>query len=186
MEYIDILNPDGSPAGFNYPRNKAHAEGLFHKSIHLWIVNTKGELLIQKRSLSKTAHAGLWDISCAGHVESGDTSEATVIKEAKEELGLEISIDDIKFCRTILTKNIYDSGRYIDNEYIDIFLMIKNISISDICFDQDEVSDVRSIHLKDFMKLVLLKDPRVSPHYDEYSYMFDFTDLKYFLNIPNV
>lgn len=182
MEYIDILNPDGSPAGFNSPRKKAHAEGLYHRSIHLWIVNSKGELLIQKRALSKTAHAGLWDVSCAGHVESGDTPKTTVIKEAKEELGLEISLEDIKFCRTVLTKNIYDSGRYIDNEYIDIFLMMKDVSISDICLDHTEVSEVRFIHLKDFKQLIIQKHPGISPHYDEYSYMLDIKELKSFLN----
>lgn len=181
MELIDILNPDGSPAGFNSSRKKAHADGLYHKSIHLWIVNSQGELLIQKRSLSKTAHAGLWDISCAGHVESGDTPEFTVIKETKEELGLDISLDDIKYCNTVLTKNSYNSGLYIDNEYIDIFLMMKNIRIEDICFDCTEVSDVRFIQLKDFRQLILQKDPGISPHYNEYSYMLDMTELKYFL-----
>jgi len=181
MEYIDILNPDGSPAGFNSPRKKAHSDGLYHKSIHLWIINSHGELLIQKRAMSKTAHSGLWDISCAGHVESGDTPTGTVIKETKEELGLDISVDDIKYCHTVLEKNIYNSGRYIDNEYIDIFLMMKDIEINDIFFDSEEVSAVKFIHLKYFRQLIIQQAPSISPHYEEYLYMFEIQELKQFL-----
>lgn len=181
MEQIDILNPDGSSAGFSSPRKKAHAEGLHHKSIHLWIVNSFGELLIQKRSLSKTAHAGLWDISCAGHIESGDSPEATVVKELKEELGLDINQTDFTYCFTIFTKNSYDSGRYIDNEFIDVFLMLRDIDLKDVCFDPVEVSDVKFLTLREFKALIMNKNPAFSPHYEEYNKMFEVPELKSFL-----
>ena len=168
MEYIDILNPDGSPAGFSAPRTKVHSEGLFHRSIHLWIINSKSELLVQKRSLSKKAHPGLWDVSCAGHIESGDTPENTVIRETREELGIGIKAGDFRFCHTVLTKNVHNSGTYIDNEYIDVFLMEKDVRIEDINFDRSEVSDVKYISLNDFKALVTRKSPEISPHYEEY------------------
>jgi isopentenyl-diphosphate delta-isomerase type 1 len=179
MEYIDILNPDGSPAGFNAARTKVHSEGLYHRSIHLWIINSKGELLVQKRSPSKKAHPGLWDVSCAGHIESGDTPENTVIKETREELGIGIKPEDFRFCQTVLTKKVHKSGTYIDNEYIDIFLMKKDVRIEDINFDRSEVSDVKYISLSDFKALVMQKSPEISPHYEEYDLM-----LNTVLNVP--
>lgn len=181
MEEIDILNPDGSPAGFRLPRKKVHEEGLHHRSIHLWIVNNEGQLLIQKRSRDKKAHPGLWDVSCAGHIEAGDNSESTVVKETMEELGIEVKPSEFNYCFTVLTKNVHDSGRYRDNEFIDIFLMIKDISLESINFDKSEVEDVRYINLKDFKKTVSEKNQDFSPHYDEYDLMFETEGLKPFL-----
>ncbi len=178
MEYIDILNFDGTPAGFSTTREKVHSEGFYHRSIHLWIINPEGELLIQKRSLSKIAHSGLWDVSCAGHIVSGDSSEITVVKETMEELGLDIRKENFRFCNTVLTKNIHNSGKYIDNEYIDIFLMQKDVRIEDINFDRSEVSDVKYISLKDFGKLVFQKSQEISPHYEEYEFMLRLNELE--------
>lgn len=189
MEEIDILNPDGSPAGFRLPRKKVHEQGLHHRSIHLWIVDNNGQLLIQKRSRSKKAHPGLWDVSCAGHIEAGDTSESTVIKETREELGIEVKPFEFRYCFTVLTKNIHDSGKYKDKEFIDIYLMIKDIPLENINFDKSEVEDVKYIHLKDLKKLISEKNSEFSPHYDEYSLMFETDDLKTFLDDqknPNV
>lgn len=181
MENLDILTHDGIPAGYSSSRSEAHKKGLYHRSIHLWIITPSGELLIQKRSMNKSAHPGLWDISCAGHVESGDTTESTVIKEAKEELGLDLSEDKILYCRRILTQNIHKSGEYIDNEFIDVFLTVKDVRIESLIHDENEVSDIGLIPLKSFKEHIDSRDSSFTPHYDEYTYMFGIPEIKKYL-----
>jgi isopentenyldiphosphate isomerase len=53
-----------------------------------WIMNTKGEILLSQRQLTKKHDPGKWGTAVAGTVESGETYLENIIKEAEEELGL--------------------------------------------------------------------------------------------------
>ncbi len=54
----------------------------------IWITNSKGEALLQKRSMSKSVDPGLWIAGASGTVEWGDDYAQTALKEAEEEIGL--------------------------------------------------------------------------------------------------
>lgn len=54
----------------------------------LWITNSKGEVLIAQRALSKKSDPGKWGPSVAGTLEKGETYNSNIIKEAFEEIGL--------------------------------------------------------------------------------------------------
>jgi isopentenyldiphosphate isomerase len=95
MEYIDVLTEEGKPIGQSVPRSEVHAKGLWHQAVHVWIINSKGEILIQKRSAIKESSPGLWDISAAGHMSAGESVLEAVHKEISEELGIKISSDDL-------------------------------------------------------------------------------------------
>ena len=47
MEYIDIFDENNNPTGQIKEKGKAHEEGDFHRTAHVWIVNDKNELLLQ-------------------------------------------------------------------------------------------------------------------------------------------
>lgn len=65
-----------------------------HRIIHILIFNTRGELLLQKRSKHKKAHPLHWSTSIGGHVRSGETYREAAMREAKEELGIEPIIEN--------------------------------------------------------------------------------------------
>ncbi len=69
-------------------RGDVHKLRLMHRSVHVLVFNARGELLLQKRSMQKDECQGMWDSSCAGHVESGQSYEETAPRELAEELGL--------------------------------------------------------------------------------------------------
>jgi isopentenyldiphosphate isomerase len=69
-------------------RGEIHRLGLMHRSVHILLFNGKGQLFIQKRSMSKDSNPGLWDSSAAGHVNSGEDYLACTIRELGEELGI--------------------------------------------------------------------------------------------------
>ena len=54
----------------------------------LWVTNSKGEILIAQRALTKKYGPGYWGPAAAGTVEEGENYETNIIKEAEEELGL--------------------------------------------------------------------------------------------------
>ena len=76
-------------------RHEVHRRKLRHRAVHVFVFNRRGDLFLQKRSRWKDKHPGLWDSSAAGHVNAGDTFEATAPREIREELGVETQPEEI-------------------------------------------------------------------------------------------
>ena len=70
-------------------RGEVHAQGLRHRAVHILVERTGGEIFLQKRSLGKDCHPGLWDSSASGPLESGDEYFEAAVRDLKEELGIE-------------------------------------------------------------------------------------------------
>ena len=62
----------------------------------LWIVNSRGDILIAQRALTKKKGPGQWGPAAAGTVEVGETYETNIMKEAEEELGVSPSVEDLQ------------------------------------------------------------------------------------------
>ena len=61
---------------------------LLHPVVHLHVFNSKGELLLQKRSANKDIQPNKWDTSVGGHVDYGEEIETALLRESAEELGI--------------------------------------------------------------------------------------------------
>ena len=90
MEYIDIVDENNNPTGKVKEKQQAHEDGNFHRTAHVWIINDKNELLLQKRSASKKTHPNCWDISGAGHIKAGESVIDAVKREVKALTNYEI------------------------------------------------------------------------------------------------
>jgi isopentenyldiphosphate isomerase len=75
---------------FYLPRKVAHKRPLYrHPTVHLLVINSKNELLLQKRSKSTRIFPLRWDSSVGGHVTKGESLESALKKEAYEEIALD-------------------------------------------------------------------------------------------------
>ena len=90
QELLDVVNEDDEIIGVK-TRGEIHALGLMHRSVHILVFNSQGQLFIQKRSMSKDNAPGLWDSSAAGHVDSGEEYHSCAIRELGEELGITVT-----------------------------------------------------------------------------------------------
>ncbi len=70
-------------------RAEVHAKGLRHRAVHVFVVNSRGELLVQQRSRLKDVHPGVWDSSVAGHLDAGEGYLSAARREMAEEMGIE-------------------------------------------------------------------------------------------------
>lgn len=89
-EIFDIIDTQGNPTGETVTREKAHAEGIPHRTAHIWIIREKygrTEVLLQKRSMNKDSFPGKFDTSSAGHIQAGDEPLESALRELGEELG---------------------------------------------------------------------------------------------------
>ena len=71
-------------------RSEVHRRKLLHRAVHIFVINRKGEIYLQKRSALKDMHAGKWDSSAAGHLESGEDYAHAAVRELKEELMIRV------------------------------------------------------------------------------------------------
>ena len=156
-EKLDVLNELGEFTGEIATRDECHKKGLWHRAVYAFIIDNKGNILLQKRSPNKKLWPNMWDVTVGGHVNSGEFGRQALIRETKEELGIEINDNDIKYL--VGSTSINKQGYIINKHYNECYLITKNINISNIKVQKDEVSEV-----KYFSKDELLK--RISNNYE--------------------
>jgi isopentenyldiphosphate isomerase len=69
-------------------RDRAHAEGILHRSGIVFLKRSDGRVLIQHRSPSKRIFPDRYDASAAFHVTFGETYEEAALRELAEETGV--------------------------------------------------------------------------------------------------
>jgi isopentenyl-diphosphate delta-isomerase type 1 len=131
-ELLAIVNDRGEIIG-NLPRSEIHGNpSLIHRVVHVLVFNSKGELLLQKRSMNKDVAPGKWDTSVGGHVSFSETLDEAVIREMEEELG--ITSCKLEFLYTYIHSNEYETE------------LVYTYSCShdgEINFQKDEIDEVR-------------------------------------------
>ena len=91
-ELLDVVDLNDEVVG-RKNRGEVHRLRLPHRSVHVLVFNSAEDLLLQKRSMLKDECAGMWDSSCAGHVEAGQNYGLTAVREFDEELGISLDIE---------------------------------------------------------------------------------------------
>lgn len=106
----------------------------YHLVCSLLIINSKKEILLTQRSEKKTSYALHWEI-IGGSCLENESSVDGIIRETKEEIGVEIKKSCLKLLKTVVNE---------DKKYIkDIYIYHKNLNKNDICFVDNEVSDFK-------------------------------------------
>ena len=87
-ELFPIVDAEGRVKG-HATRQECHAGSfLLHPVVHLHVLNSAGQLFLQKRADNKDIQPGKWDTSVGGHVDFGETTEEALKREVCEELGI--------------------------------------------------------------------------------------------------
>ncbi len=156
MEYFDVVDDNNQLLGKIEERNIVHEKGLWHREVSLWILNDKGEVLVQKRAATKIQAPNKWGTT-AGHITAGDEPIDTVIREANEEIGLSLKKEDLNFC---FINKIYK--KFNDKQYNNCFqycYYVKvNKEINEYIIQEEELSEVKYISLDELERIVNEKD----------------------------
>ena len=87
-EWFPLVNEKGETIG-KATRQECHSGSkLLHPVIHLHIFNKKGDLYLQKRSMTKYIQPGKWDTAVGGHIDFGETVKEALKREVFEEIGV--------------------------------------------------------------------------------------------------
>lgn len=176
MEYVDVLDKNGNKIGLTKTKPEVHKNGDWHRSSHIWVINSRKELLIQRRSPNKENYPNVWDISVAGHISAGEDSIGSASRETEEELGLKLDKEDFRYLFTVIEQVVLNNGTYLDNEFSDAYLVSKDIDISNIKMQKKEVAEVKFIDFKQLKKMIISDVNSFVPHPEEYKQLFEFLD----------
>lgn len=139
-ELRDLYDINSIRTGKTYYKGDSIPDGYYPMVVMAVIRNSKGEFLMQRRVKAK---GGDWGVT-GGHPKSGETPIEGIITEVKEELGLDFSKDD--FIE-------YDSGCDGKDCY-KMYLVNKDIDLSDITIQKDELTEVRWFSMEELDNMV--------------------------------
>lgn len=84
---IQIVDENDNVIGHK-ERSSVDTNKEIYRVAALWVRNSKGEVLIAQRKITKDKDPGKWGPAVSGTVEEGETYESNIYKEAQEEIGL--------------------------------------------------------------------------------------------------
>ena len=151
MEKLDIIDENGNLTGKSEERKIVHSLGLRHHACGI-IIYSGNKILLQQRSLKKEKNAGLWDMA-AGHIMASDEVLPSLIREVKEELGVDIENEKLTLLGKYWRNEVYRED-FIENELDYIYLLDKYIPLEDITVQESEVEQVKYFTIEEFKKLL--------------------------------
>ena len=131
MELWDLYDKDRKPLNRTHVRGEAFAEGEYYVSCEIWVRNSKGEFLITRRHPDKKA-GNLWEFAGGGTL-AGETTTQSAVRELKEETGIQSQESELQLFATYQHKNYF----------LDLFLLNKDVEISDIVLQPGETIDAK-------------------------------------------
>lgn len=130
MELLDIVDENDILTGEAMERDYVHDNNLFHRHASCWILNYKGEILLQRRALTKKKKPGVWS-KTGGHVHKGETVEDAIKREVKEEIGLDVKDNNLFFMQKFksINPNFFSYGYIVltDKKEEDFKLQIEEV-----------------------------------------------------------
>ena len=142
-ELWDIYDIDRKVTGRFHRRGDELKPGEYRLVVHVCIFNNNNQLLIQKRQSNKSMFPGMWDLSAGGSALVGENSRLAIMRESKEELGIDIDLNN-KMPRFTIN---FDDG------FDDYFMINKDINIEDITIQEEELSKVKWVSKEDLIKM---------------------------------
>ncbi len=153
MELIDILDENGIKTGNTSTIKELHKSGKWHKVVGIIIYDFNKKLLMQQRALNEISDPGKWDISAAGHVNSGETEIEAVKRELSEEIGLNLKENQIElfmsYKKEVNNKTV--NKKHLEDIYI---AQIDAESINEFTIQNEEVEQVKWFSINELKELI--------------------------------
>lgn len=150
MEYLDYYDEEGNYLGFK-SRDEVHKEGLWHKTIHCWLYDRKGNIYFQIRKDSNTFYT-----TASGHVLKGETVKDAFKREIFEEIGIDIDSGDAILVSIVpwkMDKVMKDGSMFKDRAWANVYAHLFEGDIDKFNFDPDEVLGLVKVNAKDVLLL---------------------------------
>lgn len=143
MELWDLLDENGNPLGRTHIRGEALPQGTYHRTVDIYTVNSRGELLITLRAPDKETYPNMWEVT-GGSVIAGEDSRTAARRELREETGLAVGESEIEFLTT-------DRGR---TTLMDIYLVRKDAETACLTMQEGETAAAKWVTFAEWESMI--------------------------------
>ena len=165
MEYWDIYDANKTRTGRLMKRNDwCLKDGEYHLSVLGVVARPDGRYLITKRVMTKAWAPGWWEVS-GGAAQAGEESYDAVLREVREETGLDVSNAEGGYVFTYHRENPGEG----DNYFVDVYRFVLDFKEEDLKLQTEETDGYR---LATAEEIKALADQGVFLHYDSIKRVF--------------
>jgi len=111
-ERVVLVNEQDEAIGTE-DKTRAHLLGALHRAFSVFVINSAGQLLVQKRAATKYHSRNLWSNTCCGHPRPEETIAQASQRRLTEEMGFESNLKEV--FSFVYNANLEDG--FIENEY---------------------------------------------------------------------
>jgi 8-oxo-dGTP pyrophosphatase MutT (NUDIX family) len=166
MEMWDIYDRDKQLTGRTMKRNDWHLkDGEYHLTVLGVVAHIDGRFLITKRVMTKAWAPGHWEVS-GGAVKAGETSKEAVLREVREETGLDVSNWDGGYVFSYKRENPGEG----DNYFVDIYRFTSDFNEGDIKLQTEETDGYKLATVDEIREL---GKRGIFLHYDSIKKIFE-------------
>lgn len=170
-ERLILVNEKDEPIGL-MPKMEVHEKGLLHRAFSVFIMNTKGETMLQRRALQKYHSPGLWTNTCCSHQKEGESNLAAGKRRMMEEMGF---VTELKELFSFIYKAPFDNG-LTEHEFDHVMIGYYE---EEPVINPDEVAEWKWMGLND-IRLDIYENP------ENYTEWFKIIFDKFYHYLPNV
>ena len=144
MEIWDIMNENGKITGKTAVRGRTILRhGEYHLVVHIWVMSSSGDFLIQRRSEKRRLMPGEW-ASTGGSAISGESSLTAAARELQEELGICAPKGTLKFMGRLKRRN----------SFLDVWFIKCDADISRLRLQKSEVAEVKWVSPEELKTMI--------------------------------
>lgn len=151
MEYLDIYTEDGAYLG-KEDRSIVHKNALWHKTVHCWLYDKIGNIYFQIRKKE-----GKFYTTASGHIQAGETVQEGFAREIKEEIGIDVNIDNcllVDVVKFVMDRDEKDGNIFRDRAFANVYICDFEEDIKNFDFDANEIKGLVKMKAKDAYELI--------------------------------
>ena len=144
VEIWDVLDENGKPTGKTALRGQGVLKsGEYHLVVHIWIISSKGQFLIQRRADDKKLMPGEW-AATGGAAVSGEDSFSAASRELFEELGIKSDRSRLKKLERIKRRN----------SLLDVWAIVCDIPENELVLQRSEVAQAKWVSEAELKRMI--------------------------------
>lgn len=141
-ELWDLYDRDRKPLGRTHPRGEPLPAGAYHLAVTVAVFDSRGEILLTRRSPQKEKHPGCWEIP-GGCAQAGEGSLAAACRELREETGIQAAPEEL----TLLTQELHPTA------HLDIYAVTKDAPAGGLHLQPGETDAAQWLPLEEWLGL---------------------------------
>jgi len=150
MQQYEVLDEQGHKTGETLDRVTVHKKELWHEVVNVWVINSRGELLMQLRAADVELSPNVWDVTVGTHLRPGEDPLAAAGRALKDELSLTTTPEEFKHLFNIQSANPMPNGTK-HKVLGHVFLMQRNLDIAAIKPDAKKITKLAWVPLNTLM-----------------------------------